>query len=49
MPEFVVYEVVREVRFHKWLHEVDAETPSDALAIARSVNDAEFFLLRRAR
>lgn len=41
MPEFVAYEVVREVRFHKWIHEVDAETSDDALAKAKAGNAPE--------
>ena len=41
MPEFVVYEVVREIRFHKWMHEVNAETSDDALAKAKAGNGSE--------
>lgn len=41
MPEYVVYEVVREIRFHKWLHEVNAETSDDALAKAKAGNASE--------
>jgi hypothetical protein len=41
MPEFVVYEIVREIRFHKWMHEVDAESLNDALAKAQAGNVSE--------
>jgi hypothetical protein len=40
MGQFVVYEVVREVRFQKWMHEVDAETFDEALARAKTGNDS---------
>lgn len=41
MPEFIVYEMVREIRFHKWMHEVDAVSADEALAMAKAGNAPE--------
>jgi hypothetical protein len=41
MPEFVVYEVVREIRFHKWKREVVADSSDDALVTAMAGNASE--------
>src|SRR5437867_2074918 len=36
MPEYLVYEVAKEAKYHRWLHEVEAESAEEALAKAQA-------------
>jgi hypothetical protein len=36
---YTVYEVVREVRHHRWIHHIDAANSDEALAKAKAEND----------